>query len=146
MRNDWWKPNAIILKRGIQVMVLGFVLGCSLHYSKSKQVDEKFNFNFNNMSKVVGLNGEVKENEELVKFAPIEGTPFTVARIIEDSKDEPDYYVLFGSYRFSDALSSEQEAIDSARVISWDKIIAVMSIAIKDQEKWLNSVDFKGNE
>ncbi len=77
--------------------------------------------------------GKKKKNEELVQYAEIDGTPFTVTRVWDDEKNKNEYYILVGKYRISGAMESEHQAIEEAKKVDWTKIMQVIGIFIKEQ-------------
>lgn len=71
---------------------------------------------------------EVQEAFE-ENFKKIEGTPFTTAKV------QDKYYVLLGMSRLSEGHDTEEEAIESGKEVTWDKILSVIVIAYNKLNK-----------
>lgn len=64
------------------------------------------------------------KQDSLIEYKEVENTPFTIVKKVEEN-DEINYFVLFGKYRISEALKTEEEATEQATTIDWWKIMSV---------------------
>ncbi len=65
-----------------------------------------------------------KQNSHLIKYEEVKNTPFQTVRV-ENEDDTVEYYVMFGKYRISEKMKSEEEAKKEAKTIDWWKIMSV---------------------
>ena len=66
--------------------------------------------------------GEESTDRVLVDRTEIEDTPFVVIGV----KDE--YFVSMGAYRITEPVATKAEAVEEAKVISWNRIVQVIML------------------
>lgn len=81
--------------------------------TKNKE-SEKLDGNANNMN----------NKDSLIEYKEIEGTPFQVVRKTEENGINS-YFVMFGKYRISEKIDTEEEATEEAAKLDWWKIMSV---------------------
>lgn len=65
-------------------------------------------------------------SEQIMKYEHVEGTPFTVI------SHEKGHTVMIGKYRLSDDYHFEDEALEDAKRMDWDRIMQVMGVMIEE--------------
>lgn len=80
------------------------------------------------------------KSEELFRVIEVENTPFSVIERTHDSTGEVEYHVVIGKYRLNKELFLfEDDAIEWAKEINWEKILQVIGIVTENwNEKNLN--------
>ncbi len=82
-----------------------------------------------------------EKSEELLKYEPLDGTPFTIASMADREKDVVKHFVLFGKYKMrEEGFDTVEEAIDDAKSIGWDRIMQVLSIVMESFMKPLEGL------
>lgn len=74
-------------------------------------------------------------NEQLIEYHPVKGTPFTVAR------QNKEWFVLMGKYRFTQDLKSRREATKEALKMNWERIMQVIQVMITDNEQQKEQIE-----
>ncbi len=72
-----------------------------------------------------------KKSEELIEYNPLDGTPFTVASMMDTDSDIVRHYVLFGKYRLTEGFETAEEAKADAESMTWNRIMEVMSVVLE---------------
>ena len=62
-------------------------------------------------------------------YNPIENTPFAVV------KQENEYWIILGSYVIEKGYPTEEEAIESAKEFSWNRVMQMISSMMHALEK-----------
>ncbi len=76
------------------------------------------------------LNMEDNKPSHLVEYTEVKDTPFTIAKVIEESKDVT-YSVLLGNVRLNKELyQTEKECKDWIKKITWEKILQFIAITL----------------
>ncbi len=81
------------------------------------------------------LNKIDNKKSNLIKYNKVKGTPFTVVKKENEDNEGHEWYVLMGAYRLTEGLKTEKEACETIKEITWDKIMQVISILIRENEK-----------
>ena len=84
-----------------------------------------------------------KENKELFKIHPVDGTPFSLVETFGDKDDETEgeYHVVLGKHRLNpEPFNNFTDAEMWAEEITWDKIMAVIYIAREELDARLQNV------
>ena len=76
-------------------------------------------------------------NEELIKKDALEGTPFHVVTIGDES------FGVMGEYRLTEKKSDRAEIIEELEVITWNRLVQVMMIMNEVKEKLTNKINKK---
>lgn len=81
---------------------------------------------------IVNKTAKQKSNsKQLVEYFPVDDTPFTVAR------NDQEWFVLMGKYRFTEALKTKKDAMRNARAITWTRILQVIQVMLEDNNNEL---------
>jgi hypothetical protein len=72
---------------------------------------------------------EETNNEQLVEFKNITGTPFTAVRM------EEKWMLTLGKYRMTEELETLEECIKASEEHDWMRIMAVMQVMMKENEE-----------
>lgn len=68
-------------------------------------------------------------SKQLVEYFPVDDTPFTVAR------NDQEWFVLMGKYRFTEALKTKKDAMRNARAMTWTRILQVVKVMMEDEKQ-----------
>lgn len=71
-----------------------------------------------------------EENNEIIKYSEVEDTPFTII-----NKENKEFFVVMGQHKVSEVFNTAEEALEDAKRADWSRVIQVVAILIKNQDK-----------